>query len=185
MIVDENDWYDSFGEFYMAIASSSKASALGQFFTPAPVVNFMVAITGDGTKGAGERMNDPASGSGRMLISYHAHYPGNYTFGADIDSICAKMTALNMVIHGCQGQAVCMNSLNADDWRFGYNINPYIRATGGLPHLVKIEKEQCFQWQYFQREKAKFFEKNLQENVEKIIAKTELVAVKFGQLSLF
>lgn len=149
----DTDWYDTLGVFYEIVSSHHKATGLGQFFTPPDLVTMLTLITG-GEKGAKKRIEDCCSGSGRMLIAYHANYPGNYTFGADIDPICAKMTALNMALHGCEGQAVCMDSLNPEDWRFGYAINPFIRLTGGFPHLLPITKEQCIQWQYWESRKT-------------------------------
>ncbi|MCP1384449.1 N-6 DNA methylase [Runella salmonicolor] len=181
-------WYDTLGIFYEVIASSSKASHLGQFFTPPDVVDMLTMITsGKAKEGGRQRIADPCSGSGRMLVSFHAHFPGNYCFAADVDNICTKMTALNMMLHGCEGQAVCMNSLDPDDWRFGYAVNPWIREFGGLPHLARIEKEQCFQWQGFQADKANFEKKTAEAKikaaVEKVTVKAEPMVGKFGQLS--
>lgn len=147
----DTDWYDTLGTFYEIVSSRHKSSALGQFFTPPNLVTMMTLITG-GKKGAKKRIQDCCAGSGRMLIAYHANYPGNYTFGADIDPICAKMTALNMSLHGCEGQAVCMDSLNPSDWRFGYRINPFIRLTGGIPHILPISQEQSLNWQYWEKQ---------------------------------
>lgn len=197
MIVNETDWYDAFGSFYEVISPASKSSALGQFFTPPSIVDLMTALTATNkTKGARERIADPCSGSGRMLLSFHATFPGNYCFAADIDPICAKMTAVNMVIHGCEGQAVCMDSLNPDDWRFGFSINPYIRQVNGIPHIVRIQKEQCFQWQSFQQDKAAFAKKKAEAEAAKatekeakkiaaVTVKPEPTIGKFGQLSFF
>ncbi|AEI46784.1 N-6 DNA methylase [Runella slithyformis] len=181
-------WYDALGAFYEVIASSSKASHLGQFFTPPDVVDMLTMITADKAREGGrQRIADPCSGSGRMLVSFHAHFPGNYCFAADVDAICTKMTALNMMLHGCEGQAVCMNSLDPDDWRFGYNVNPWIREFGGLPHLARIEKEQCFQWRGFQQDKEKYAQRKAEAAAaqkEALTAvKPEPVMGKFGQLS--
>ncbi|MFN3378910.1 MAG: N-6 DNA methylase [Runella zeae] len=181
------EWYDGLGSFYEVVASSHKASALGQFFTPPDVVDMMTVLNSPVEKGGKKRMNDPCSGSGRMLISFHAHFPGNYCFAADIDPICAKMTAINMALHGCEGQAVCMDSLLPDDWRFGYEINPYIHKTGGIPHLVRIQKEQCLQWRGFQEDKARFAAQKAKAVEEaktaKVTVKEEPSVGKFGQLS--
>ncbi|WP_428657637.1 N-6 DNA methylase [Runella sp.] len=186
MIFGDKAWYDTLGIFYELIASSSKASHLGQFFTPPALVDMLTLITG-GEEGAGRHISDPCSGSGRMLISFHAHYPGNYCFAGDIDPICTKMTALNMMLHDCEGQAVCMNSLDPDDWRFGYAINPWIRQTRGLPHIARIEKEQCRQWRGFQQDKEKYAQRKAEvaaAQKEALTAvKPEPVMGKFGQLS--
>lgn len=139
----DGGWYDPLGNIYEYLASSSKQSWFGQFFTPETVVDFMVKIQADGEEltGKGLKVNDPACGSGRFLIAFHAAHPGNYTFGEDIDPACAKMTAINMMFHGCEGEVVCHDSLMPDSWRFGYWINPDIRKIA-IPTIEPIQKEQ-------------------------------------------
>lgn len=183
-IKDDTDWYDMLGTFYELVSSHHKASWLGQFFTPPDLVTMMTVMTG-GEKGGKKRMMDCCSGSGRMLIAYHANYPGNYTFAADIDPICTKMTALNMALHGCEGQAVCMDALNPSDWRFGYAINPYIRLTGGLPHIVPISKDHCQQWTYWELKRQEVEQKQQEENNKPIQALAVPLVGEFGQLSMF
>ena len=140
MIVDDGaTWYDPWGEYYMYLAGQYKQSWFGQFFTPPEVVDMMVRMTG-GETGAGKSANDCCCGSGRFLIAYHAHYPGNYCYAEDVDPICCKMTAVNMMMHGCEGEVVCHNSLQPDDYRFGYHINHRIRLFG-LPSIIPMSKE--------------------------------------------
>lgn len=136
-------WADIFGDFYMEISSNNKQSSLGQFFTPEPVVDAIIRsyINAD-MEGQGNKISDPACGSGRFLIAAHAYSPGNYCYGEDIDTICAKMTAVNMMIHGCEGEVVCHNALliSPDNYRFGFKINPNIRKCG-FPHIMAMDAE--------------------------------------------
>jgi type I restriction enzyme M protein len=145
-IVEELDWYDALGTLYEEISSRSKSSLLGQFFTPATVCDFMAGITQPlsecGEKRTGLTVNDPASGSGRTLLAFNKVAPGNYLVGQDLDAICTKMTAINMALHGCTGQALNGDSLRPDNFVFGYEVNPMIRLTGGIPHLLPLQKEQ-------------------------------------------
>ena len=140
---NEKGWYDVFGGIYESIASGSHVSWLGQFFTPPHVVDFMTQITGvdleidSNGRVVHKTVNDPCSGSGRFLLSFHAHYPGNYLYAQDKDPICTKMTAVNMAIHGCVGQAVNGNSLIPGDFHFGYMINP-LQFISPMPHLFPI-----------------------------------------------
>jgi len=53
------------------------------------------------------------------------------------------MTAVNMCMHGCVGEAVCHDSLKPGDWRFGYLINPYLNKTG-IPGIFPLKKEDSF-----------------------------------------
>jgi type I restriction enzyme M protein len=138
---EDNSWYDLFGELYMFLSSKGKAQALGQFFTPVHLVNMMVQLTYDKSMtGQGLKISDPTCGSGRTLIAFHAHCPGNYVFGEDIDLICCKMSLINFLFHGCEGEVVWHDSLLMD-FRKAWRVNPNIRITG-LPSIVEITQEQ-------------------------------------------
>ncbi len=158
-------WYDFFGSFYEEQASTSKKSVWGQFFTPPPIVDCMVRIQGDSQTLTGKklRINDPACGSSRMLISFHAHFPGNYVFGQDIDLVCCKMSCLNLMLHGCEGEIVHHNTLDLTDYRNGWRINPYIHSfLKGIPHILPIPKEQSVCYQYAQQQLKELVEKKLE-----------------------
>lgn len=100
------------------------------------------------------RVNDPASGSGRTLLAFNKVAPGNYLIGQDIDAICTKMTAINLALHGCRGQAINGNSLNPEHFNFGYEINHNIFTIGGIPHIIPITKEQSVSYQIFQSKRG-------------------------------
>lgn len=181
-------WYDALGTFYEAIASGSKQSVMGQFFTPQPVCELMARINGFSPDMTGKQltMQDPASGSGRLLLAIHAMAPGNYQYAADLDSICAKMSAVNMCLHGCVGQAVCMNSLDPDDWRFGYAINRRLGYTG-VPTIEPIPREECRAWRLWQQQKAEYEQqKKMQPDLPPLTPLPKPTkAEKMGQMTLF
>lgn len=143
-IPDDGSWFDALGELYEYLASQSKKSWLGQFFTPQPVCDLMTGLMYGSEPIKGKKVNDPACGSGRTLLSFNAVNPGNYMFAEDLDPICAKMAALNMAIHGCQGQVTCMNTIS-QEFKWCYEINPLHRfGSGPIPHLAPVKKENCF-----------------------------------------
>lgn len=135
-------WYDALGEYYQVLTSRGKSQWLGQFFTPKEVCTMMAMIGGATAdqRGKGLTVLDPACGSGRMLVAWHAIAPGNFQFGADLDPICAKMTAVNLCVHGCVGEAVCMDTLKLE-WRFGYRINRRLTLTG-IPTIEPLKMEE-------------------------------------------
>lgn len=115
-IVGPNDWYDCFGEFYQAITSSWKASAMGQFFTPDSVVNFMVKIIHIERNESKMHYtaSEPAAGSGRFIIAQHAQNPMGFYWAVDLDPLCAQMTAVNMALHNAVGVVLHANGLWED-----------------------------------------------------------------------
>lgn len=91
-------WYDAFVTLYeYLIASKSRRDVRGQFFTPSISCDFMDKIHGteEELTGRGYKVNDPTCWSGRTLIVFHVHAPGNYMYGEDIDRTCCMMTVHN------------------------------------------------------------------------------------------
>lgn len=150
-MVSDGGWYDLLGIYYEVIVSRSKSSAMGQFFTPSPVVDLMSQIIQPDveSKPVGVRVNDPACGSGRTLLSFHAKNPGNFLYGDDLDPMCSKMCAINFAMHGVVGQVCNVNSLDPSDWRFGYATNPRLYQKG-LISLEPIERTQSSTWIYWE-----------------------------------
>lgn len=186
MLSTDTDWYDLLGTYYEVINSRSKSSAMGQFFTPSTLCDFMAIINGaDESKGKGVTVNDPACGSGRTLLAWHAKAPGNYLFGDDIDSMCTKMCAVNFLLHGVVGQACNMDTLRME-YRYGYAINEKLTAFGEVS-LRPITEEEANAQRWYLTKRGKI------EREETIPEETQLeqVDIKFdgkGQgnfLSLF
>ncbi|MBL8002862.1 MAG: SAM-dependent DNA methyltransferase [Flavobacteriales bacterium] len=122
--VKERRWYDMLGDVYMELASRSKASRMGQFFTPAELCDMMAMMMLGEDDTAGKSICDPAVGSGRTLLAARALKPDlGLIVGADLDPICAKMCALNFWLHGVRGEVACMNSLSLE-WRWAIQTHP-------------------------------------------------------------
>lgn len=173
------EWYDLLGVYYEIIVSRSKSSAMGQFFTPPDVCNFMAQINGaDDNYGKGVTVNDCAAGSGRTLLAWHAIAPGNYLFADDLDPMCTKMCAINFIFHGAVGQVCNTNSLTLQDWRFGYAVNEHLNTRGELS-LRPITAEESYSYQMFRRKVEK------PEQADEPANNFEVRMDSKGQLSMF
>lgn len=129
----DNRWVDPLGDYYEFLASSSKKSALGQFFTPPSLCDMMaIMVTG---KEWGQTINEPCSGSGRMVLAMNNQTKGNYYVCQDLDPICAKMTAINLAMHEIKCEVHCMDSLRMDDLRFSFYINHQFWKVK-TPHII-------------------------------------------------
>lgn len=118
---------DLLGEFFEQHISNGRN---GQFFTPAPICQFMASITHtDRVYDTGTtepvRVLDPACGSGRMLLAAHkVNGQGHEYYGIDIDRTCVKMTALNLFLNGVwNSEVMCANALSPEDFVFAYHIS--------------------------------------------------------------
>lgn len=137
MIVNEKDWYDIFGDYYQVLSSKSKSSALGQFFTPESLCNFMAQIL---DVQDGETVNEPTCGSGRFNLAVHVNNPKIFHVAQDLDYMCVRMTALNFMMHGITGVVICMNTLSMDpkSFRGAFRVNQYLKYTG-VPQIEYID----------------------------------------------
>ncbi len=115
-------WTDPLGEYYEILASNSKKSAFGQFFTPAPICDMIAQMT-IGKNEWGKNINEPCSGSGRFILAANHQAMGNYFVAQDLDSICCKMTAINMCLHEIRGEVHNMDTIRMTDLRVSYSIN--------------------------------------------------------------
>lgn len=134
-------WTDPLGSFYECIAGNYKKSGFGQYFTPEPLCDMMVRLQMP-TDASPETVNDPACGSGRLLLACHFHCKGKVrVFAEDLDGICVKMTCLNLLFHGAVGEVVQHNSLRDDHWIDGWVVNNKFK-TLGIPSLLRITQDQ-------------------------------------------
>lgn len=147
-------WYDALGTLYEEISSRQKSSMMGQFFTPPSLCDMTAQmLTPTEREEHTITVNDPSAGSGRMLLAFNAIYPGAYHIAQDLDPICTKMSAINMAMHGIKGQAVNGDTLQPDDFNFGYEVNSHLYTTAGFPHLHPITKETSFPHRIYERRK--------------------------------
>ena len=152
-------WHDAFGDLFMEWAGSK--NALGQCFTPASICDMMADVTFCGQKqdipqvscnGFGRRItvSDCACGSGRLLLAaasklerMGAEKP--YLIGEDIDAMCCKQTAINMMIHGCFGEVICHDTLcEPGEARFGYIVNEGLYPFPALPTIRRFTDSNVF-----------------------------------------
>lgn len=138
-------FYDGLGAFYESVINTpSKAGRTGQFFTPENVCAMMAKCTlSEDSANKQLNINDPACGSGRMLLAAHAVAPGNYYFAEDLDPMCCLLTSVNFLFHNMEGQVVCHDSLNPTEqtYRFGYEIKR-LSAALPIPVIRSIPREQ-------------------------------------------
>jgi hypothetical protein len=133
--------HDLLGVVYEEMGHSS--DAFGQHFTPHNLCDAkaeMILSDVDEDRDEPYTVQDPASGSGRLLISAAKKLPDDVDaefYGVDKDSTCAKMTALNLTFFNMDGYAVQGDSLKMDYRRVWQTQGS---ALGG--ELVELEQDE-------------------------------------------
>lgn len=130
----DNRWVDPLGDYYEFLASNSKKSALGQFFTPANICDMMAIMVAP--KDWDSTINEPCSGSGRMVLAMNKQVKGCYYVCQDLDPMCAKMTAINCLMHEIKCEVHCMDALRMDKIYTSYFINHEFWKLK-TPHIIQ------------------------------------------------
>ncbi|MFY0481460.1 N-6 DNA methylase [Flavobacterium sp. PLA-1-15] len=118
----ENGICDPLGDYYECLASNYKKSNFGQFFTPFPICKLIAGLTNT-EKDFGLKINEPCSGSGRMVLAMNQIAKGNYYICEDLDPICCKMTAINLCFHEIKAEIHCRDTLKQTEPRFSMATN--------------------------------------------------------------
>lgn len=117
---------DILGELYEELGLSNPKN--GQFFTSEDICDLMteitlkdIDITGEINKNGYVRINDPACGSGRTLLSALRYLKKSginlnqvYVEGNDISLLCVCMTYLNLALAGASGVVKHQNTLTQE-----------------------------------------------------------------------
>jgi len=143
--LEKYPYYDLLGQFYEELVQSrSKASNLGQFYTPTTVTELMSSLSIDDkpdTELNNRVANDPTCGSARMLMSAHVHSKGKlFLYGQELDETSAKMATLNFWSHGCRGSILHMDTLEGTIYK-GWRVNRYLHHGVPVPHIELINSE--------------------------------------------
>ncbi|HEY1691717.1 MAG TPA: N-6 DNA methylase [Polyangiaceae bacterium] len=137
--IDALDWYsakhEGLGDLYEGLleknAEETKSGA-GQYFTPRPLIESMVALV---KPQPGERVEDPAAGTGGFLIvadrfvrgltdEYHDLKPADQNFqrreafyGVELVPDVQRLALMNAMLHGIEGDILLGDTLGPDGAR--------------------------------------------------------------------
>lgn len=158
-----HEWYDAFGDLFMALTSKCGQQHKGQFFTPPEICDLMTIVQNGEDKRSPRICSDPTCGSGRTLLAFHVRHLGNYLCAEDIDQTCCMMTVCNFICHGAVGEVIWHDSLSPDTWFHGWKVNEGLNNPlnkyYGIPHVRSIEKEESHVWQNWQAMKVEYEKK--------------------------
>jgi type I restriction-modification system DNA methylase subunit len=132
---------DILGEIFMNKISFGEH---GQFFTPFNLADMMTKLLHSPEEmKPGEKVCDPACGSGRFLICYGKLNKAAHLYGVDLSPECAKMSALNMWLFDLDadiyhGDSLAMKYFHV--WKIrkgGYIYESEITEESPIPHSIK------------------------------------------------
>jgi type I restriction enzyme M protein len=132
--IDELDWYsaktEGLGDLYEGLLeknASEKKSGAGQYFTPRPLIDAMVAVM---KPKAGELVQDPAAGTCGFLIAADRHVKAEtddlFTlstaeqkfqrerafYGVELVPDAHRLALMNLMLHGIEGDLVLGDTMS-------------------------------------------------------------------------
>ena len=87
---------DVLGELYERFTPQAERRTLGQYWTPAPLVEFMTRWAST----AGSRILEPALGSGRFVQALEKQLPASYIRGYEISPLVLLLAQVNATLQG-------------------------------------------------------------------------------------
>ncbi|MGY3215287.1 N-6 DNA methylase [Mucilaginibacter sp. HD30] len=134
---------DPLGELFMQAISNGHN---GQYFTPEPICDMMAMMQVGDIIEPGKTVNDPACGSGRMLLAAAKLNRSSLLYGADLDLTCCKMALLNMLLNSLTGEIAHMNTLSNEFYR-GFKVQTTFVDGYNIPYYVEFtEPELSYIW---------------------------------------
>ncbi|HKA81345.1 MAG TPA: N-6 DNA methylase [Xanthobacteraceae bacterium] len=91
--------HDPLGGAFCALRSAEQRRGRGATYTPAPIIDAMVAWAAD-ERVAPARVIDPGVGSGRFLLAAAEKFPYAQLLGVDIDPLATLMLRANAAVRG-------------------------------------------------------------------------------------
>jgi len=114
---DSSEEIHTLGTFYESMLREMRDAAgdSGEFYTPRPVVRFMVAVT---DPKLGETVLDPACGTGGFLVETYAHMEAQCRtvedrarlqgslLGGEAKPLPYLLAQMNLLLHGCENPSI-------------------------------------------------------------------------------
>lgn len=96
---------DPLGDALCLLRGRVQRRALGQTFTPRPVIECMISWAADELAAGPARVVDPGSGSARFLIAAGRRWPGASLLGVEIDPVAAIVGRASLASAGLAGRS--------------------------------------------------------------------------------
>ncbi|MDB5285264.1 MAG: Type restriction enzyme protein [Mucilaginibacter sp.] len=132
------DFCDPLGELYQQAISNGHN---GQYWTPENLCGMIASMSIGETLEDGQRILDPACGSGRMLLAAAKLNRHALFHGADLDLTCCKMSLVNMMLNSLTGEIAHMNSLS-NEFFTGFKTQTTIVNGFHIPFYVEFTEPE-------------------------------------------
>ena len=145
-----------FGDLFEGLLSKNVHQTEGQFFTPLPIVNFIIRSLPEFTNSNSVKVLDYACGAGHFLTEFIKTYPNTEIYGIEKSQPLSQVAKIATIINGAKNNTHivfkdALSHLNTLETRFnGFEeesfdciiANPPYSVKGFLNTLTKKDKNQ-------------------------------------------
>lgn len=152
-----------FGDLFEGLLSKNVHQTEGQFFTPLPIVNFIINSLPQFPNTNKVKVLDYACGAGHFLTEFVKHYPKAKIYGIEKSQTLSQVAKIATIINGCQNSRIVfkdsLSHINTMDVRYqGFDKESFDCIIANPPYSVKGFLNTMEQKDRDQFELAKFVE---------------------------
>lgn len=131
-----------FGDLFEGLLSKNVHQTEGQFFTPLPIVNFIINSLPQFPNTDKVKVLDYACGAGHFLTEFVKHYPKAKVYGIEKSQTLSQVAKIATIINGCQDSRIVfkdsLSQINTMDVRYqGFDKESFDCIIANPPYSVK------------------------------------------------
>ena len=131
-----------FGDLFEGLLSKNVHQTEGQFFTPLPIVNFIINSLPQFPNTGKVKVLDYACGAGHFLTEFVKHYPKAKIYGIEKSQTLSQVAKIATIINGSQDSRIIfkdsLSHINTMDVRYqGFDKESFDCIIANPPYSVK------------------------------------------------
>lgn len=131
-----------FGDLFEGLLSKNVHQTEGQFFTPLPIVNFIIKCLPDFTQSNTVKVLDYACGAGHFLTEFIKNYPNAQAYGIEKSQTLSQVAKIATIINGSKDARIVfkdsLSCINTNDVRYqGFDKDTFDCIIANPPYSVK------------------------------------------------
>lgn len=131
-----------FGDLFEGLLSKNVHQTEGQFFTPLPIVNFIIKCLPEFPNSSNVKVLDYACGAGHFLTEFIKYYPATKAYGIEKSQTLSQVAKIATIINGSKDAKIVfkdsLSHLNTEEVRFqGFDNESFDCIIANPPYSVK------------------------------------------------
>lgn len=131
-----------FGDLFEGLLSKNVHQTEGQFFTPLPIVNFIIKCLPDFAQSNTVKVLDYACGAGHFLTEFIKNYPNAKAYGIEKSQTLSQVAKIATIINGSKDARIVfkdsLSCINTNDVRYqGFDKDTFDCIIANPPYSVK------------------------------------------------